>query len=85
MKYYFAAAQEGNLIGIYHVAYMNQHGLGTAASCTMAASLYKKVAERGPWMKEINDAYELYQKGRYAGALLRYEKSAEMGKNESIF
>src|SRR5690349_12065444 len=80
LKYYLAAAQEGNLIGIFQVATMHQLGLGTSASCLTAASLFKKIAERGKWTSSLHQAYDKYQKGDYATALLIYEKAAEQGK-----
>jgi TPR repeat protein len=79
VAYFSLSAQQGNIVALYNLAQMHEHGLGTAPSCPLSVQLYKKVAERGTWSSAIHEAYKLYQKGEYTAALYRYEKAAHQG------
>lgn len=65
---------------MYNLAIMYENGYGVIpVSCHKAVQFYKTVAEKGTWNSILQEAYEKYQQGDYAGALLRYERFAEQG------
>lgn len=79
ITYFSLSAHQGNLIALYNLGQIYQYGLGINPSCSFAVHFYKKVAEQGSWLKNIEEAQSLYQKGHYSQALIKYEKAAHQG------
>ncbi|MFS7964301.1 putative tetratricopeptide-like helical domain superfamily [Helianthus anomalus] len=69
-NYFIIAANAGQPKAFYQLAKMFQTG---------ATSLYKLVAERGPWNSLSRWALESYLKGEIGKAFLLYSRMAELG------
>ncbi|KAJ1966428.1 ERAD-associated protein [Dipsacomyces acuminosporus] len=74
------AAENGHILAHYYLAEMYANGIVVEASCRMAASMYKYIAEKGDWLHSpVPDAYAAYKRGNMQVALLEYMRAAEMG------
>ncbi|KAK9075154.1 hypothetical protein SSX86_003474 [Deinandra increscens subsp. villosa] len=78
-KYFIVAANAGQPKAFYQLAKMFHTGIGLNKNLPMATSLYKLVAERGPWSSLSRWALESYLKGEIGKAFLLYSRMAELG------
>uniref|UniRef100_A0A0D6R345 DOD-type homing endonuclease domain-containing protein n=1 Tax=Araucaria cunninghamii TaxID=56994 RepID=A0A0D6R345_ARACU len=78
-KHFIIAANAGQPKAFYQLAKLFQNGIGLKKDLHMAATLYKLVAERGPWGSLMRWALECYLKGQTGKALLLYSRVAELG------
>ncbi|KAI4339577.1 hypothetical protein MLD38_024503 [Melastoma candidum] len=78
-KYFIIAANAGQPKAFYQLAKMFHAGVGLKKNVAMATSLYKLVAERGPWGSLSRWALEAYLKGDIGKALFLYLRMAELG------
>lgn len=78
-RYFITAANAGQPKAFYQLAKMFQKGIGLKKDLMMATTLYKLVAERGPWGSLLRWALESYLKGQTGRALLLYSRVAELG------
>jgi len=73
------AAARGHVPATYNLAMMQLAGIGISPSCDAATTLLKSIAEKGPWVKDIENAHALYTKKNRRAALLLYSKAADLG------
>mmetsp|Transcript_10489 Transcript_10489/g.31609 ORF Transcript_10489/g.31609 Transcript_10489/m.31609 type:complete len:889 (-) Transcript_10489:246-2912(-) len=73
------AAQSGHIRAYHIVAKMYASGVGVASSCEVAASAYKVVAERGPWILALSHGHALYRMGDAMAARRQYAKLSHAG------
>ncbi|GAB2292583.1 ERAD-associated E3 ubiquitin-protein ligase component hrd3a [Dionaea muscipula] len=78
-RYFLMAFNAGQPKAFYQLAKMFHTGVGVKKNLPMATSLYKLVAERGPWCSLSRWALESYLKGDIGKALLLYSRMAELG------
>lgn len=78
-KYFIVAANDGQPKAFYQLAKMFHTGIGLKKNLPMATSLYKLVAERGPWSSLSRWALESYLKGDVGNAFILYSRMAELG------
>ncbi|ERM95837.1 ERAD-associated E3 ubiquitin-protein ligase component HRD3A [Amborella trichopoda] len=78
-RHFLTAANFGQPKAFYQLAKMFQKGIGFKKDLALAATLYKIVAERGPWGSLSRWALEAYLKGEIGKALLLYLRMAELG------
>ncbi|XP_022710368.1 protein sel-1 homolog 1-like [Varroa jacobsoni] len=78
-KYFQQALMQGHTSAFYYLGLMNGQGTGVVRNCHNAVDLLKEVAERGPWMSFMQEAYKAYSEGRMNEALIRYMFVAELG------
>jgi SEL1 protein len=79
IHYFALGAQKGHTLSMHKLAQINLNGIGTHVSCDTAVMLFKSVAERGPWVSQLNDANTMYQSMDFKGALHAYLIAAEQG------
>ncbi|GJN30943.1 hypothetical protein PR202_gb19291 [Eleusine coracana subsp. coracana] len=77
--FFLDAVNSGQTNAIYQVAKLFQKGICVKRNPHMAVTLYKVVAERGPWRSLSRWALESYLKGDLGKALLLYSRMAELG------
>ncbi|KAL2478893.1 ERAD-associated E3 ubiquitin-protein ligase [Forsythia ovata] len=78
-KYILMAFKAGQPKAFYQMAKMLHTGVGMKKNLPVAISLYKLVAERGPWSSLSRWALESYLKGDVSTSFLLYSRMAEMG------
>ncbi|XP_010265046.1 PREDICTED: ERAD-associated E3 ubiquitin-protein ligase component HRD3A [Nelumbo nucifera] len=78
-RHFLTAANVGQPKAFYQLAKMFHTGVGLKKSLPMATTLYKLVAERGPWNSLSRWALESYLKGEVGKAFLLYSRMAELG------
>ncbi|XP_031498303.1 ERAD-associated E3 ubiquitin-protein ligase component HRD3A-like [Nymphaea colorata] len=78
-RHFIAAANYGQPKAYYQLGKMFQKGVGVEKNLAMATTLYKSVAERGPWGSLSRWALESYLKGEIGKAFFIYSRMAEMG------
>jgi SEL1 protein len=76
---FLLAGQQGHTLALYNLGVMYANGLGSPRSCRTALMYFKAVAERASWTKALGEAQKLHRAGDSEGALLVYERFAEMG------
>ncbi|KAL0094924.1 hypothetical protein J3Q64DRAFT_1716540 [Phycomyces blakesleeanus] len=80
IRLFTMAADAKHILAYWNLAQLNYAGVGLKASCQMAVSFYKSIAERGDWLNPtVETAYKLYTKGDREGALIYYMLAAEKG------
>ncbi|XP_049393811.1 ERAD-associated E3 ubiquitin-protein ligase component HRD3A [Solanum stenotomum] len=78
-KYFITAFDAGQPKAFYQLAKMFHTGVGLKKNVPLASSLYKLVAERGPWSSLSRWALESYLRGDVGRAFLLYSRMAELG------
>eukprot|EP00252_Welwitschia_mirabilis_P001496 TRINITY_DN1135_c0_g1_i1.p1 TRINITY_DN1135_c0_g1~~TRINITY_DN1135_c0_g1_i1.p1 ORF type:complete len:678 (+),score=132.79 TRINITY_DN1135_c0_g1_i1:342-2375(+) len=78
-EHFIKAANAGQPKAFYQLAKMFHKGVGIRKDLLTASTLYKLVAERGPWGSMLRWALECYLKGQTGKALLLYSRAAELG------
>ncbi|KAE9613836.1 hypothetical protein Lal_00016224 [Lupinus albus] len=78
-KFLIIAANHGQPKAFYQLAKIFHIGAGFKKNIPLAISLYKLVAERGPWSSLSRWALESYLKGDVGKAFMLYSRMAEMG------
>lgn len=77
---YTKAIEAGYLSAVYDFAEMIEFGeAGLVQSCEQAAKSYKFVAESGPWVEGIRQAFQLMQGNSYEAAVMMLCMAAEEG------
>ncbi|KAI7866666.1 hypothetical protein BDF14DRAFT_1727995 [Spinellus fusiger] len=80
IRLFTMAADAKHILAYWNLAQLNYAGVGLKASCQMAVSFYKSIAERGDWRSPIVEtAYKQYKKGDREKALIYYMMAAEKG------
>ena len=79
VNYLNLAAQNGHVLSVHKLAQMTLYGIGTPKSCDSALALFKNVAEKGPWIDNLNHAYAMYYRDNAHEALQEYLKISEQG------
>jgi TPR repeat protein len=82
---YNTAAGMGQPLAQHRFAHLLSRGLGTSRNCDAATYNFRQVVERGLWLKELNTAQRLFQKGLYDSALLIYTRLAVIGVDTAQF
>lgn len=84
LNYFEFGARHGHIEAIYHLAEINNNGVGRARSCGLATAYYKVVAEKAESLhsswEEANLAYE---DGELETALIAYMMAAEQGYEQA--
>ncbi|KAL9995255.1 putative ERAD-associated E3 ubiquitin-protein ligase component HRD3 [Helianthus debilis subsp. tardiflorus] len=78
-RFFIMAGNTGQSKAFYQLAKMFHTGIGLKKNLPTATSLYKLVAERGPWNSLSRWALESYLKGDTGKAFLLYSIMAELG------
>ncbi|KAM3268808.1 ERAD-associated E3 ubiquitin-protein ligase component HRD3A [Capsicum chacoense] len=78
-KYFINALDAGQPKTFYQLAKMFHTGVSLKKNVPLASSLYKVVAERGPWSSLSRWALESYLRGDVGRAFLLYSRMAELG------
>ncbi|KAL9669124.1 hypothetical protein QQ045_006666 [Rhodiola kirilowii] len=78
-QYFISSANKGQPKAFFQLAKMFHKGIGMNPNLPKAVTLYKLVAERGPWSSMSRWALESYAKGDLGKALLLYMRLAELG------
>jgi len=79
LQLFSLAAQSGHLRAYHILAEMYASGVGVVSSCEVAASAYKMVAERGPWILALAHGHALYGMGDTTAARRQYAKLSHAG------
>ena len=79
LKYFSLAAQSGHMGALHKIGQMYSQGIATPRACSTAVHAFKSVAERGPWVQNLNKALAKHKQGDLLGALLLYIHLAEIG------
>lgn len=78
-QYYLASSQKGNVLALHRISHLTALGLGVQRQCTAAVSGFKTVAERGDWMKALNEAHLALAGGDRSRSLLLFARMAAVG------
>lgn len=80
VRYFDLAARHGHLEAFYHLAEINNQGIGRERSCSIATAYYKLVAEKTETIHSaFDEANFAYEEGDIETALPLYMKAAEQG------
>lgn len=74
-----ASAAQGQTMSHFKLGEMHLKGLGVPKSCDVAVQFFKFVAERAPWLEQMETAYRFYQNQDFKDSFLLYLEAAEMG------
>ena len=84
VSYFDLAARHGNIEAIYHLAEINNNGVGRERSCGHAATYYKVVSEKAePIHSSFEEANAAYADGDIELALVEYMMAAEQGYEQA--
>ncbi|KEP64387.1 UNVERIFIED_CONTAM: Sel1 repeat-containing protein [Hammondia hammondi] len=84
MQAYTRALQAGSTGAAYALGLMHLNGLGAVRDCSVAASLLKRVCEKGGFVtKHLQKAYMHYEQGRFDEAAFHLLLLAEAGHEVS--
>ncbi|KAF6234991.1 hypothetical protein HO173_006921 [Letharia columbiana] len=79
-RFFDLAARHGHIEAFYHLAEINNNGIGRERSCGMATAYYKMVAEK---VEDIHSSFDeanrAYDEGDTESALIIYMMAAEQG------
>ncbi|KAL8825199.1 MAG: hypothetical protein Q9170_007885 [Blastenia crenularia] len=79
-RYFDLAARHGHVEAFYHLAEINNNGIGRERSCGVATAYYKLVAEKAePLHSSFSEANNAYDNGDVETALINYMMAAEQG------
>ncbi|KAG8533968.1 uncharacterized protein KY384_001711 [Bacidia gigantensis] len=79
-KYFDLAARHGHIEAFYHLAEINNNGVGRDRSCNMATAYYKLVAEKVELIhSSFDEANSAFDEGDIESALPLYMMAAEQG------
>jgi len=79
LKYFSLAAQSGHMGALFKLGQMYSQGVATERVCTTAVHAFKSVAERGPWVANMNKAMMKHTQGDRTASLVLYIHLAEIG------
>ena len=80
LLYFRQSAQAGHIEAFYHLAEINNYGVGQERSCAMATAYYKAVAEKVEILhSSFDEANRAYEVGDKETALILYMMAAEQG------
>ena len=84
LNYFEFGARHGHIEAIYHLAEINNNGVGRARSCGLATSYYKLVVEHAePLHSSWEEANAAYEEGDLETALVAYMMAAEQGYEQA--
>jgi SEL1 protein len=75
----------GNALAAYELAAQEHYGIGLFKNCETATGLLKTVAEQGPLLQDLRDAYAAYKAGNIQEAALRYLILGDQGLQVAQF
>ena len=79
-RFFELAARNGHIEAFYHLAEINNYGIGQDRSCAMATAYYKTVAEKVEGVhSSFDEANRAYDEGDTESALIMYMMAAEQG------
>lgn len=79
-RFFELAARNGHIEAFYHLAEINNYGIGQDRSCGMATAYYKTVAEKVETVhSSFDEANRAYDEGDTESALVMYMMAAEQG------
>ena len=79
-RFFELAARNGHIEAFYHLAEINNYGIGQDRSCGMATAYYKTVAEKVEGVhSSFDEANRAYDEGDTESALIMYMMAAEQG------
>ena len=79
-RFFELAARNGHIEAFYHLAEINNYGIGQDRSCGMATAYYKTVAEKVESVhSSFDEANRAYDEGDIESALVMYMMAAEQG------
>ena len=79
-RFFELAARNGHIEAFYHLAEINNYGIGQDRSCGMATAYYKTVAEKVESVhSSFDEANRAYDEGDIESALIMYMMAAEQG------
>ena len=79
-RFFELAARNGHIEAFYHLAEINNYGIGQDRSCVMATAYYKTVAEKVESVhSSFDEANRAYDEGDTESALIMYMMAAEQG------
>ena len=79
-RFFELAARNGHIEAFYHLAEINNYGIGQDRSCGMATAYYKTVAEKVESVhSSFDEANRAYDEGDTESALVMYMMAAEQG------
>ena len=79
-RFFELAARNGHIEAFYHLAEINNYGIGQDRSCGMATAYYKTVAEKVESVhSSFDEANRAYDEGDTESALIMYMMAAEQG------
>ena len=80
IRYFRQSAQAGHIEAFYHLAEINNYGIGQERSCAMATAYYKAVAEKVEILhSSFGEANRAYEAGDKETALIVNMMAAEQG------
>lgn len=80
IRYFELAYRHGHIEALYHLAEINNNGIGRDRSCGLAAAAYKLVAEKAEILhSSFEEANRAYEEGDKETALIEYMMAAEQG------
>ena len=84
LNYFEFGARHGHIEAIYHLAEINNNGVGRARSCGLATAYYKLVVEKAePLHSSWEEANGAYEEGDLETALVAYMMAAEQGYEQA--
>ena len=79
-RFFELAARNGHIEAFYHLAEINNYGIGQDRSCNMATAYYKTVTEKVESVhSSFDEANRAYDEGDTESALVMYMMAAEQG------
>ena len=79
-RFFELAARNGHIEAFYHLAEINNYGIGQDRSCPIATAYYKTVAEKVESVhSSFDEANRAYDEGDTESALIMYMMAAEQG------
>ena len=84
VSYFELGVRHGHIEALYHLAEINNNGVGRERSCGHATAYYKVVAEKAEGLhSSFEEANEAYDHGDKEAALLGYMMAAEQGYEQA--
>jgi SEL1 protein len=84
VSYFELGARHHHIEAYYHLAEINNNGVGRERSCGMATAYYKLVAEKvEPLHSSFEEANNAYEEGDLETALVAYMMAAEQGYEQA--
>lgn len=83
-SYFEFGARHGHIEAVYHLAEINNNGVGRSRHCGLATAYYKLVVEKAESLhSSLEEANEAYEEGDLETALVAYMMAAEQGYEQA--